>query len=104
MTAIVTGANGFIGSHLVRRLLREGLAVIAVVRPEATQWRLGDVLSRVKLVKADITSTESGKTISDSCRQAEYVFHLASEGLRVPAGYAGGESSICRTNVIGTWR
>ncbi len=73
MTYFVTGATGFIGNRLARRLLQEGQRVVAVARdPEKARdlARLG-----VALVEGDITDKES---MREGMRGADGVFHLAA--------------------------
>jgi len=54
MNIVVSGANGFLGSHLVRRLAVEGWKVIALVRPQSDLRRLSDI--------CDIIQREFGLT------------------------------------------
>ncbi len=54
MRVFLTGATGFIGSHLARRLVGEGCAVTALVRPGADRGRLADVQDRITLVEGDL--------------------------------------------------
>src|SRR5262249_53063643 len=51
--ALVTGAAGFVGANLVRRLLVDGHEVHAVVRPGGDRWRLSDVAD-VRVAEADL--------------------------------------------------
>ncbi|HIJ74414.1 MAG TPA: NAD-dependent epimerase/dehydratase family protein, partial [Candidatus Hydrogenedentes bacterium] len=53
-TILVTGAAGFIGANLCRRLVEEGQRVHAVVREASRMWRLSDVLDRLVVHEADI--------------------------------------------------
>jgi nucleoside-diphosphate-sugar epimerase len=73
-SVLVTGASGFIGLHLVRRLIAAGCRVICLVR---TTSRI-DVLSSmgVELVNGDITDSASIRRVLE-ISQAEIVFHLA---------------------------
>jgi nucleoside-diphosphate-sugar epimerase len=54
MRVLVTGAAGFIGSHLARLLLRERCEVLALDRPEVDFSRMADVQSSLQLVRGDI--------------------------------------------------
>ena len=76
MKALVTGGAGFIGSHLLRRLLADGLEV-RVLDNFATGRRENLVgLDRaVELVEGDIQSYERVHNAVNGC---DYVFHLAA--------------------------
>lgn len=65
MKAFVTGATGFIGSHVVRRLIAEGDSVSALIRPGSNTWRIMDVIPSVDVVECDLFSIdELGKHLS----------------------------------------
>lgn len=74
MRALVTGASGFIGSHLARRLLREGWEVTLVTRPSS---RIGDDLAAT----CPVISTEQGPeefTRGVQATMPDVCFHLAT--------------------------
>ena len=75
-TALVTGGGGFIGSHLVKRLLGDGYAV-RVLDNFATGHRtnLAEVIDDVDLVEGDVQSYERAHNAVRGC---EVVFHLAA--------------------------
>ncbi len=77
MKALVTGAHGFIGSHLCEALLAEGAEVKALVSPWGNLGNLSAILgdSRLTLLRADITDSES---LRGSCEGAQVVFHAAA--------------------------
>ena len=77
--ALVTGANGFIGSSLVRRLVAEGVTVYAMVRTHADLSRL-EGISGVKVIKVQsFELAELQQSLSKI--SAEVVFNLASYGV-----------------------
>ncbi|MEM9976640.1 MAG: NAD-dependent epimerase/dehydratase family protein, partial [Cyanobacteria bacterium P01_D01_bin.2] len=53
MKALVTGANGFTGSHLVQHLVAQGKGVVGLVRRTSDLSRLANL--DVQLVYGDIT-------------------------------------------------
>ena len=79
MRALITGAAGFIGSHLLRRLLKEGFQVAALIRPASNPWRIVDLLEHVEIIKGDLNNLQpSGCAITSF--KPEVVFHLAWDG------------------------
>lgn len=73
MKALVTGATGFVGSHLVEALLERGYEVSCLVR-ESSPLRWID-WSRVNLMKGDVLDEAS---LAKAVEGVDYVFHLAS--------------------------
>jgi UDP-glucuronate decarboxylase len=56
---LVTGASGFVGSHVVKTLIDQGHDVTALARPESSLWRLDDVAGRFRVVRSDSTAPAS---------------------------------------------
>jgi UDP-N-acetylglucosamine 4-epimerase len=82
---LVTGGAGFIGSHLVETLLREGQTVVVLDslvtgyerNLEDAVKRSGAERSRFTFLKGDITSLE---TCQQACNGVDYVLHQAALG------------------------
>jgi nucleoside-diphosphate-sugar epimerase len=77
-SALVTGASGFIGAHLVNRLLSEGSRVIVLARSSSAlpaEWR-----DRVRIIASDDFSEGNLRCVLDT--SVETVFHLAAYGVR----------------------
>jgi len=100
---LVTGAGGFIGSHLVERLVREGSRVRALVRYNsrndwgALSWVSPDVTDDVEVLLGDIRDVES---VTHAVRGAEYVCHLAAQ-IAIPYSYLNPRDFFA-TNVLGS--
>jgi UDP-N-acetylglucosamine/UDP-N-acetyl-alpha-D-glucosaminouronate 4-epimerase len=75
--ALVTGGGGFIGSHIVRRLLSDGGHSIRVLDNFATGRRenLTEVLDAIELIEGDVQSYERAHTAVRGC---DVVFHQAA--------------------------
>ncbi len=54
MKVLLTGATGFIGSHVARALVREGHEVHALVREQSNLGRIEDLTSSLGLIKGDL--------------------------------------------------
>ncbi|HEY6784811.1 MAG TPA: NAD-dependent epimerase/dehydratase family protein [Gemmatimonadales bacterium] len=91
MEILITGANGFLGSALSRRLVLDGHRVRALVRPGSDASALDG--AGVERVSGDVTDPGS---VSRAVEGAEVVFHLA--GLR----RAPERSAFFRVNAEGT--
>jgi len=75
-TAVITGAGGFVGSHLTEHLLKNSIKVIAIVHPKHSDENLKEVKSKIKIIKADLTDKKNLKKIE--FKNASYIFHLAA--------------------------
>jgi UDP-glucose 4-epimerase len=77
--ALVTGAGGFVGANLCRRLLRDGHAVHAVVRPGADTWRLEAIRREITLHELELRDAAALRAMLDGARP-DWLFHLAAHG------------------------
>ncbi|BAY80985.1 NAD-dependent epimerase/dehydratase [Calothrix parasitica NIES-267] len=73
MKALVTGANGFTGSHLVKALQQRGDSVVGLVRESSDLTRLKD--TEIELVFGDITDR---KALREAMKDVDTVFHTAA--------------------------
>lgn len=76
MRVLITGAAGFIGSHLARHQAAAGHQVVALDRPDAPTTRLDDLRGRVRLVPVDLADAAAARRLLDAERP-EVLFHLA---------------------------
>jgi len=91
MKTLVTGATGFIGSHLVEELLRQGHSVTCLIRKSSNlQWIDG---LNVRFAHGDCTIKES---LLNAVGDFDYIFHLA--GLTKAAK----EQDFFSANTFGT--
>ncbi len=74
---LVTGAEGFIGSALARRLVREGARVSALIHPDAPRGRLDGLESAIGIYPVDIRDRTA---VQEAIRKIapRRVFHLAA--------------------------
>jgi dihydroflavonol-4-reductase len=89
-TAAVTGATGFLGSHLCRRLLADGWDVRGLSRPTSDR----DGLDGVEWYVGDLSAQETLESLVDG---ADAVFHLAGIGL-----WSAGPETVHAVNYDGT--
>jgi NAD dependent epimerase/dehydratase len=98
---LVTGADGFIGSHLVERLVELGASVRGLVQYNAlgTWGWLDDspVRDSVDVVLGDVRDADSARAAAAG---TDVVFHLAAL-IAIPYSYEAPRSYV-ETNVVGT--
>ena len=102
-TVCVTGAAGFIGSHLVERLVARGARVRAFLRYDS-QNRLGhlaeleeSIRGKITIVRGDLKDPEAVRAAVTGCHT---VFHLGAL-IAIPFSYQN-PTDYVQTNVIGT--
>ncbi|AFD09294.1 NAD-dependent 4,6-dehydratase LegB [Solitalea canadensis] len=100
---LVTGADGFIGSHLVERLIDEGANVKAFAYYNSfNSWGWMDTfsketLSKIEIFTGDVRDPNGVRTAMQGC---DVVFHLAAL-IAIPYSYHSPDSYI-DTNIKGT--
>jgi len=75
-TVLVTGAAGFVGSHVVAALVKKGASVRAVYRPGKIPERLSSVIQKIEYCESNL---EIDNSIYDICKNVEIVIHLAAQ-------------------------
>jgi nucleoside-diphosphate-sugar epimerase len=95
MKAFVTGATGFVGSHLVDRLLDEGFEVYCLKRKTSnTRWLDG---KNIHYVEGDLYSND---ILEETIKDMDYVFHIAGVlKSKNKAGYEKG-NNLATKNLI----
>lgn len=78
---IITGASGFIGSHLARACVAQAAEVTCLLRPGSNPWRLLEALSQVRCVEVDPLDQEQITKVFQDVRP-NIVFHLAANTNR----------------------
>jgi|SRR5664280_638844 len=70
---LVTGAGGFIGSHIVEELLKENIEVRALIRPEESLTNLKGM--KIERVEGDVLDS---RAVLKAMAGVDTVFHLAA--------------------------
>jgi len=102
-TVLVTGAGGFIGSHLVEALVRENAAVKAFVHYNSrNHWGNLEIVpqevkSSIEVISGDVRDPFY---VRQACKKADVVFHLAAL-IPIPYSYAAPKEFV-DTNITGT--
>lgn len=100
---LVTGAGGFIGSHLVEVLTRSGAQVRAFVRYNSRgdagllRTLSADVLKELEIIPGDLRDEDAVRKVVDG---RDIVFHLAAL-ISIPYSYRH-PAEVTTTNMIGT--
>jgi dolichol-phosphate mannosyltransferase len=94
---LITGAGGFVGANLARRILRDGHEVHLLLRPGHQTWRLAEIRADVRAHEADLADSAA---VSAAVRRSrpDWVFHLAAYGA-YPAQQ--GLERMVATNLLG---
>jgi NAD dependent epimerase/dehydratase len=100
---VVTGAGGFIASHLAERLVNEGAQVCAFVRynsrNDVGMLRMvpQDVFSQIEIIRGDLRDMEA---VRSAVRGVDTVFHLGAL-IAIPYSYVN-PREVIDVNIMGT--
>jgi len=95
---LVTGAAGFVGAALARRLLADGHDATLLLSPEGDDWRIAELRDDARVLAVDLRDAEA---VAGAMRAAtpEWVFHLAAHGAY---SWQRSLGRMIETNVAGT--
>lgn len=94
---LITGASGFVGANLARRVVRDGYDVSLLLRAGHQRWRLDEIAGHFRPCEVDLLDREGVRAVVRSVRP-DWVFHLAAYGA-----YSSQQEMerMVRTNVLG---
>ena len=95
MKALVTGATGFVGSAVVRKLIKQGIDIRVTLRENSNRSNIVDLPDTVEHVIADLNDSDSMKKALTGC---DSLFHVAAD-YRLWTRYP---QQMINTNVIAT--
>ena len=96
---LVTGAAGFVGAVLVRRLLALGHEVHALSKPSTKRWRLEGVARDLATHDQDLTDEEGLRALLLRIKP-DVIYHLAAHGAYP---FQTDADAVIQTNILGTW-
>jgi len=98
MTVLITGTTGFVGSNLLRALLKTEKEIHIFLRENSDFWRIRDIMNEVEIHYCNLTDKKCVKKQVTKI-EPKKIFHLATYG-----GYPTQDdlSRITSTNFLGT--
>jgi nucleoside-diphosphate-sugar epimerase len=95
---LITGANGFIGSHVVQRMVQEKALVSVMVRESSDLWRIEELIKDIDIHLVDLRDSSSVDTCIKQIKP-DFIFHVGAYGVdsRQKDYY-----TATSTNIIGT--
>ncbi len=95
---LITGASGFIGSHLAKRMVEQNAQVYVIAREGSDLWRIEDFIKDVLIYRADIRDRDKIDACTKSAKP-DYIFNMAAYGVDARQN---DYFIAAHTNIIGT--
>jgi nucleoside-diphosphate-sugar epimerase len=96
---LITGATGFVGSGLLRRLINSHQKVHIILRKQANPWRIKDILDKAVIHISDLADAQALRKIIENVKP-DIIYHLATYGAY---SYQNDTDKIINTNIFGAW-
>ncbi len=95
---LITGATGFVGANLARRLIMEGHDLHLLIRPAHKPWRIEEIRKDAHCHEVELSDAAAVASVVEKIRP-DWVFHLAAYGA-----YASQSDlqTMIQTNILGT--
>jgi nucleoside-diphosphate-sugar epimerase len=90
-SVFLTGVTGFIGAHIARALLAEGVEVHALIRPDSDRWRIADIAEALHLIPGELSAPES---FAAALRQARPAVCIHAAWDTTPGAYLNSPHNI----------
>jgi len=97
---LVTGATGFLGANLTKKLVGGGYDVHILIRSTSNKWRLLDIKHKIKEHMADLTNFGELRKVVRQIKP-DIIFHLAATGIH--GGKHLPDRDLINVNFIGTF-
>ncbi len=94
---LITGSSGFIGSNLLRHLIKKNIVCNIIIRKKSNTWRIKDLLKNkyVKVHYCDLGNKKNIYKIIDNIKP-KTIFHLATYG----AYSFQSDEELARKNIV----
>ena len=96
---LITGAGGFVGAALARRLIADGHEVHVFLKGTSPRWRIADVTADLRTHDADLRDEDRVRQLVGEVKP-EVIYHLATHGAYP---FQTDPDGIIQTNILGTW-
>lgn len=94
---LITGATGFVGANLTRRLINGKDHIHIIIRKSSDTWRIDDIKKKLNFHYADLTNLKETQKVVEKIKP-QVIYHLATQ-----TDYLDESRKILETDIFGTY-